>query len=100
MGIQTDLRAGSPCRQAATDLMEDMSMDSGVNDEAFRRDMFNVFPGHPALPQQTPTLSGDGSVDTMNGGSKPGLPFVGNFGGAGNMFNFGPSIDLPEVSLL
>ena len=66
MDMQAD-----PCRQAATEIMEDISMETGMDDEAYRQDMINIFPGHPALPQQTHNLQGD---LLLNLPRTPGVP--------------------------
>lgn len=80
MEMQTDFRAGSPCRQAATEIMEDISMETGMDDEAYRRDMINVFPGHPALPQQTHNLQGQLLLNSPRVPGAPGATMIGNYG--------------------
>ena len=97
MGMQTDLRAGSPLRQAATEIMNDISMDRGIDNEAFRRDMLNVFPGHPALPQQTLNMQGCNGVLPVQGPGPPG--HIGYSFGGQDMFDIGPT-PLNEVSTL
>lgn len=98
MEMQTDFRAGSPCRQAATEIMEDISMETGMDDELYRRDMINVFPGHPALPQQTHNLQGQRIMNPPQQPGAPGATIIGNHGPDTDLAMFqGPTV--PQVSL-